>query len=41
MLELKKEEFESVTTDVCGLPKFFRSVLFDKIDTAKTGKVNK
>jgi serine/threonine-protein phosphatase 2A regulatory subunit B'' len=40
-LELTKEEFDNVTTEVCGLPKFFRSVLFDKIDTAKRNLVSK
>jgi len=26
---------------VCGLPKFFKTLLFDRIDNGKTGKVNK
>jgi len=26
---------------VCGLPKFFSGILFDRIDSAKVGKVNK
>lgn len=26
---------------MCGLPKFFKNVLYDKIDSAKTGKVTK
>jgi serine/threonine-protein phosphatase 2A regulatory subunit B'' len=30
-----------VTVEVCGLPKFFQSVLFDKIDSSKSGKINK
>jgi len=39
--QLTTEEFDAVTTDVCGFPKFFRDVLFNRIDTEKTGKVNK
>lgn len=39
--ELKREEFESITVEVCGLPKYFINILFDKIDTGKTGKINK
>lgn len=38
---MTKEEFDSVTADVCELPKFFKNILFDKIDAAKTGKVTK
>ncbi len=38
---MKKEEFEKVTADVCELPKFFTNALFDRIDTSKSGKVNK
>ena len=38
---MTKEDFDSVTVDVCGLPKFFKSVLFDKIDVGKTGKITK
>lgn len=30
-----------MTVDVCGLPKFFKNVLFEKIDSAKAGKINK
>jgi hypothetical protein len=26
---------------VCGLPKFFSGVLYDRIDSAKVGKINK
>ena len=40
-VEIKKEDFEALTVDVCGLPKFFKTILFDKIDTAKTGKITK
>jgi hypothetical protein len=40
-LELKKEDFEEVTVEVCGLPKFFRNVLYDRIDVLKAGKVTK
>jgi serine/threonine-protein phosphatase 2A regulatory subunit B'' len=26
---------------VCGLPKFFKNMLFDRIDSGKTGKITK
>ena len=39
--EIKKEEFDKLTTEVCGFPKFFRNVLFDRIDSAKAGKISK
>ena len=37
----KINEFEDVTVEVCGFPKFFKDHLFMKLDTAKTGKVTK
>ncbi len=40
-VELKREEFEQITTEVCGLPKFFKGMLFDRIDSGKTGKITK
>ena len=39
--ELKLEEFDKVTTDVCGFPQFFKTELFNRIDTGKSGKVTK
>lgn len=30
-----------MTVNVCGLPKFFKNILFDRIDTAKAGKISK
>jgi hypothetical protein len=40
-IELKKEDFEQITTEVCGVPKFFKNMLFDRIDSGKTGKITK
>jgi hypothetical protein len=40
-IELKKEDFEQITTEVCGLPKFLKNMLFDRIDSGKTGKITK
>lgn len=30
-----------MTVEVCGLPKFFKGLLFDRIDKGQTGKVTK
>lgn len=38
---MAKEEFDQITTEVCGLPKFFLNVLFERIDSGKSGKINK
>ncbi len=40
-LELTVDEFECVAVEVCGFPKFFRNLLFDRIDSGKSGKVTK
>lgn len=40
-IELKKEDFEQITTEVCSMPKFFKNMLFDRIDSGKTGKITK
>ena len=40
-IELKKEDFEQITTEVCGIPKFFKNMLFDRIDSGKTLKITK
>lgn len=40
-IELKKEDFEQITTEVCGLPKFMKTMLFDRIDNGKAGKITK
>jgi serine/threonine-protein phosphatase 2A regulatory subunit B'' len=40
-VEMKKEDFEAITTEVCGLPKFLKGMLFDRIDTGKSGKITK
>ncbi|CAL4933605.1 unnamed protein product [Urochloa decumbens] len=38
---LQIQEFRSVTKDICKLPSFFSSVLFNKIDVACTGTVSR
>lgn len=40
-IELKKEDFEQIATEVCGIPKFLKTLLFDRIDSGKTGKITK
>jgi hypothetical protein len=40
-IELKREDFEQITVEVCGLPKFMKNMLFDRIDSGKTGKITK
>jgi serine/threonine-protein phosphatase 2A regulatory subunit B'' len=39
--ELKKQELVTLTTELCGLPKIFNQLLFNRIDTGKIGKVAK
>lgn len=34
-------EFPKLTTDLCSLPMNFSQLLFNRIDTAKTGKITK
>jgi serine/threonine-protein phosphatase 2A regulatory subunit B'' len=35
------EEFNLVTTTVCGLPKYFNTHFFSRIDVEKTGKISR
>ncbi len=30
--DIKKEDFEPLVTEVCGLPKFFKTPFFERID---------
>jgi len=39
--ELKEPELITLTTELCGLPKIFNQLLFNRIDTGKIGRVTK